>query len=406
MNRLSLATWFFVLLSVTALAEPPSEQPKQIPLDQIWGYNLPGTRDITGLPLPEDIEQLRLGRERNIEEVRRALTAKRPADHALSSFILPRSPDLHVLRIAGGQLESDSRLGAQSRARISNSYSTSNELTLVFFSHPTSNPVRLKNVERQGSKFTVNYQFEPPSTPEVNVHFALIPLGQLSAGEYQVEFEQTPNVQDSSKIVCQAFSFKVVEPPAAETKRFLIRPDTIYVYDMPQFGDVREFESPRTIHPGWQIKDTPLVYDIGRSLHRPFQENHSAGAAFVVEGYRKTALTNAHAVLTNKAERMTEVPSDTDLTLVFYSLTFGRYVWLDSVEQSKTEVVVDYRFVSHMTAEATNHFALIPLGTLSPGPVEVKIRQLPPKAVSGTHHGPVENAERIVSGSFTFEVVE
>jgi hypothetical protein len=62
--------------------------------------------------------------------------------------------------------------------------------------------------------------------PEATVHFALIPLGELEAGKYQVSFEQLPIEQEwldagfesvppsASELVCLSFAFEigVIEP--------------------------------------------------------------------------------------------------------------------------------------------------------------------------------------------------
>jgi hypothetical protein len=82
---------------------------------------------------------------------------------------------------------------------------------LVFFSHPSSYYARLRTVERDGNQFTVSYQFEPHLTPESTVHFALIPLGKLPAGEYRVVYRQLPI---DEKFAAQGF--QPVEPRAAE----------------------------------------------------------------------------------------------------------------------------------------------------------------------------------------------
>src|SRR3989304_8438408 len=98
MNRFSPIYGFIVIVlwAAAAAAETPNEQPKaeDIPLDQIWGYNLPGTRDIAGIPFPQQKEgvgqtytYLDQEREHNIEQIRLALAMKPTGEKALPGFV-------------------------------------------------------------------------------------------------------------------------------------------------------------------------------------------------------------------------------------------------------------------------------------------------------------------------------
>jgi hypothetical protein len=430
MNRFSLTCGFAiaVLWSAAAADDAPSEQSKDttIQLDQIWGYNLPGTRDISGMPLPEGDETygqqlatLRSEREQHIEDIRRALSTKSPTQRALPSFVYPRLTDFYALRAIASQVLRDAN-GRRRDQAVSNSFPAGEEFTLVFFSHPTSYYVRLKKVERQSNTFVVHYQFEPHTTPEATVHFALIPLSKLAAGEYHVDFRRVPEerkyldagfklVQDSSTVVCDPFSFKVFEPPVDEPRAkdaTLIPLDHFWAYDMPGTINVRELESKRQPGQPWEMRQSPLTMQILESLHQFPKANEKAGSAFVVLGTGKEALTNAHAIFTKQAEPQAVFPSGSKLSLVFYSFTFGRYVQVASVEQSKTLITVNYRFVSHATAIATTHFAIIPLGQVQDGEVQVKIRQLPPTSVHRQKVTFVSDPQRIVCDSFVFRVGE
>jgi len=55
-----------LLLVAFAAVESTCDEPQEIELDQIWGCDLPGTRDVAAIPLPEESEQLRKDRENNI----------------------------------------------------------------------------------------------------------------------------------------------------------------------------------------------------------------------------------------------------------------------------------------------------------------------------------------------------
>jgi len=390
MKRLSLVTWFFVLLSATAAAET-----KQIPLDQIWGYNLPETRDIAGIPLPVESEKggreyatLRSERERNIETVRRSLSQKPPAERSLPGFVYPRKPDFFTLRAVASQLLDESK--NQRRRPRTSSLLSGNEYTLVFFSHPTSYYVRLRGVERKDNTFVVKYQFEPHKSQEVTTHFALIPLGALKAGEYHVELKRIPErdidfqlVQDSSVIVCNSFSFKVLDPPvyadeATAEGASIIPLQDIWANRMPGTTPVQELEDLSGVESEKELFERSYVLQISRSLSRRLEEGEETRPVFVVAGDGREALEKAAGVFRGNIMPADEFSTDDNLTLVFHSLQSGWYIHLTSVGRTEHTFTIKYRPVSHMTFDVTTHFALIPLGRLTEGRNEVKVECLKP----------------------------
>lgn len=428
MNRFFLFCGIVVglLLNAVATAEPADEQPAQeIPLDQIWGFNLPGTRDIAGIPLPEGNEKveddaaLRKERERRIEDIRRALAAKQPTERSLPGFVYPRRPDFFTLRAVASQLLSDAN-GLNREGVIQRSFPRGDELTLIFFSHPASYYVRLRKVEQKGNTFLVHYQLEPHKSAEVTSHFALIPLGKLAAGEYTVDFHRIPEdrkyleagfdlVTDSSPIVCDTFSFTVFDPPVESPpaeNATLIPLDRIWAFDMPGTQNVRELESKRRPGHPWRVSESPDVARIAEILRESAGDKENAGTAFIVIGEGKEALRNVRHLMDGTAPRQAELPSGVELSLVFYSLSFGRYVHIKSVERLDRTITVKYRFLSHATTEATVHFAIIPVGKLPPDEFRVSMRQLPPKNINGATASYVPNPEKFVSSSFSFRIRE
>lgn len=422
MIRLSLFFGIAIALPLmsTVWAQTPREQSKtvEIPLDQIWGFTIPGTRDVASIPLPEDRRQYAIEREANIEEIQQSLLAKRPSEPAMPGFILPRITDFQLLRVAAGQLGMDARRGSASRVGSSTSFTPNNELSLIFFARSAGRSLQFNTVERRANKVTVRYQFVPDSASQDAVHFAFIPLGKLEAGEYNVEFAETSagSAENGAGAtsVCKAFSFTVREPTVAlpgadertadDTTKRLVRPDSIYTFRMPAFRDVLDLESERNPY-SQNLTDSPFVFGIYRALNRPFK-TQPAGPAFIVKGRGQSALLNAHAVLTGKAKGETELKLREPATIVFYSLTSGVYCWLDHVDYSDHEVIINYRFVSHMNAEATSHFALIPLPNCDSGETKVTVRQLSPRTLDGTLLRRSEDAGQIVSKSFVFRLIE
>ncbi|MCI0331660.1 MAG: hypothetical protein L0228_00365 [Planctomycetes bacterium] len=434
MHRSSLNIGFalVLLLCVRAFADESNEDRdvQIIPLDQIWGYNLPGTKDIAGIPLPEkpgfgqSLDFLRRQREHNIEQIRRALTAKHPTEQATPGFVLHRQPDFQTLLGASNRLRGLLHDHPKEVRVTGERYRAGEETTLVFFSHPLSYYMRLRNVERQDNEITVQYEFEPHTTPEVTVHFALIPLGKLPAGKYQVRFEQIPLAQkyrdigfepvepDAWMIVCRPFSFEIIDLPEADepAKGAVIPLDQIWSYQkMPGTRDAHELEP--------QLPDAGLMSDeefirrhqIQQILHslsfrnRP-KPGEKAGPAFVIIGTGKEALKNAADVFNKEKQPQQVLPADTDLTLVFYSYMCARYVRIASVGQSENVITVKYQIVAHGTQEMTTHFALIPIGKLPAGRVQVNVQQVESNDPFDQLIPPVRDPLRYVSDSFSFEV--
>ena len=405
----------FVLVGVSsAKAEPDAVT---IPLDQIWGYNLPGTRDIAGIPLPEpkgvhETDALfRVQRERNIERMRKSLASKPPTEGAVPAFVLPWQVDFYTLQRVASELSGTTRLGPPNRAPAIKTYAVDDELTLVFFTYSASYYVRLKEVQRSGSEIKVRYQFEPHASVETTVHFALIPLGKLPAGDYRVDFEQIPMDQKYSDagfalvphsavdLVSRPFSFEVWEPtepePLAEGAT-LIPLDAIWAWRTPGTKNVGELDADNT--------KTGSIYKILSALSKRPKEGEKAGPAFVVEGTGQDALKTAATVLIKTAEAPHRVAADTDLALVFYSYSCGQFVHIVSVEQSDKQIRILYQFVGHATTNMTRHFALIPIGRLPPGEVEVIIEQTASINERGDERPPLRGLERLVCDSFSFEV--
>ncbi|MBA3484769.1 MAG: hypothetical protein H0T51_23455 [Pirellulales bacterium] len=113
MGRGTVAALAAFLVGSTALAN-------EIPLDTIWAFDIPGTRDIAGIPLPEvdqrkhpgpDHESYRIQRSFCIESMRQQLTAKPSSVEAMQGFLIPRRVDLQTLQQASSRLQMNKKLG-------------------------------------------------------------------------------------------------------------------------------------------------------------------------------------------------------------------------------------------------------------------------------------------------------
>jgi hypothetical protein len=390
MKSSSLIGGLVLVVFLTSLA---TAQSATIPLDEIWGYNLPGTRDIRGIPFPEQqhgIGQtfafLNQQRDYNIEQIRLALAMKPPGEKASPGFVVSAQPDSRMLMAVYAHV--------RGKPNPFRNY-PEGEYTLVFFSHPLSYYARLREVKREGNEITVLYQFEPHTTPEATAHFAMIPLGKLTAGEYHVDYRQIPLDEkyremgfepvhpEAAEFISRDFSFTVAEPlkeqPPTEGAT-MIPLDQVWSNQMPRTRNVRELEPDSKIVTGEELRRKSLSVQIERLLVNRGMKREKAGSAFVVVGTDKEALENAHAVFVEQGEPKQSFSTADDLSLIFYSyMSGGHYVHLDSIEQTEGKLMVKYRFVFHLTGDATTHFAIIPLGKLPAGTFQVEIKQLPTK---------------------------
>jgi hypothetical protein len=192
-----------------------------------------------------------------------------------------------------------------------------------------------------------------------------------------------------------------------DTPKEPLKPETIPIDTLWGFN-IRDTKPIEQLKPDGKVRVKQIIDLL---VERP-KEGEKAGPAIVVEGKDRRALTNALIGRRWRAQYNIPPPNlmreNVDLSLFFYVYLGGRWVRIDRVEiendQSITRITLKYHFVSHMTADSTVHFALIPLGKLSAGAVKVRIEQLPAITdVKGTE-GKIRDETRIVCDSFAFGV--
>jgi hypothetical protein len=66
------------------------------------------------------------------------------------------------------------------------------DITLVFYSRLSGSYVHLRRVIRDGNVITLQYRFVAHGSREITTHFALVQLGKLPAGKYEVKTVQLP----------------------------------------------------------------------------------------------------------------------------------------------------------------------------------------------------------------------
>jgi hypothetical protein len=188
----------------------------------------------------------------------------------------------------------------------------------------------------------------------------------------------------------------------------------IWAYRMPGTRDVRDLEPDKfgphlsKLSSAEQIEltDKSLFSQIGSHLgfNKPGQ---SAAQSFAVAGTGADALREAAAVMSATKNPRTSMSTSSNVSVLFFSHSFGCYVHLVKVETQPGQIVISYRFVPHETKELTSHFALIPLGKLSPGEVKVDIKRVPiEKTFSDAGFKEPDSSwdSRVVAQSFRFKV--
>jgi len=210
--------WALVLLVACALAAPNEEaEIVTIPLDQIWAYDMPGTRDIRELEPKRDIRNLThreyiLGSFVNQIIV---LLSKVPkeGEKAGVAFVVVGTGEKALNNTHAVIVQNKMKQPERSMPR-------NVDLSLVFYSYATGWRVHISSVERSTTIITVKYQFIAQSIGHFGTsRFAIIPIGKLTQGTKQVKIEQVPPVDAEGqpakpfpnpiRFVCDSFSFLV-----------------------------------------------------------------------------------------------------------------------------------------------------------------------------------------------------
>ena len=196
---LVVALWF----CCAALADTPDTI--NIPLVEIWGYNLAGTRPIRELE-PETASIQALGH--SASEIRHFLATKPKGQiKARSGFVVPGSGS-EALRQAHAVLVGN---------KEPNVVAASDPVSLIFFSHQAGFSVELCGVTRNKNHVEIQYQLTPQKAGVLRASFAVIPLGTLPSGNFSVKPIQQLEGGEKGKllakwgdqVVCSPFSFDV-----------------------------------------------------------------------------------------------------------------------------------------------------------------------------------------------------
>ena len=193
----------------TTNSEQP-DKPVTIALKEIWAWQMPGTKDVRKL----EPEPQRLRHDSVAKQIRRVLSrGLRKGELAGPGFVVVGQGEQalkNVLRVLA------------SNRPPRETFSAGEELSVVFFAYSSSQYVHLKNVVKHHQRLELAYELVPHKTKEVTEHFAVVSLGKLNPGKYDVEVVRMPLAQKYAeagfkpapqeyvdRIVCQSFSFTV-----------------------------------------------------------------------------------------------------------------------------------------------------------------------------------------------------
>lgn len=206
-----------------------AEDAVEIPLSQVWAYEMPGTRDVRELEpevygdeaklLPSLIRGEKLDKS-TIQQIRRSLQIE-PTENQPG----PRKPGRAFAVIGTGEsalAEANSILSGQKKPR--SSFPADSKLSVVFYSFDAGSYVHLTSVRKLEKKLGIHFQFVPHFTSNSTSHFALIPIHDLPSGEIEVqiiqesmkdnhgtgkEMEANPDWQE--QVICKPFRFTIEE---------------------------------------------------------------------------------------------------------------------------------------------------------------------------------------------------
>jgi hypothetical protein len=221
-----VARMFVLLAFVLCCSINHAEEAVEISLNEIWAYEMPGTKDVRelepevygeltkSLPSEERAERLK---KSIIQSIRNSLELEPDIDKSASH----ESRKGFVVEGNGKKAlhETNAMLAGAKELRVT--FASGSNLVLVFYSLQMSVYVHLTSVTLDGNQIEIHFRFVPHYTDEMSSHFALIPLGKRSKGQYRVTIVEDAmkdykawgvgefNPKWREKYVCKDFEFTV-----------------------------------------------------------------------------------------------------------------------------------------------------------------------------------------------------
>jgi hypothetical protein len=379
-----------------------------IPINQIWGYWIPGTRgnligEILGFPAPW---------HRPLYYMGLPIPSGFPKHENMAPGFAVIGQGVDALAAAHNVLVN--------QEPISKVFSENADLSLVFFAREDSWGVVIECVARNGKEIDIVYHREPHRTPvSGGSQFALIPIGRLPAGEYKVRcrpgqmpkplsdlgFEDTYLHNATDWRICQPFQFRVTASAnpstAGQGSGFSrIEADQIWGYSMLNTRDVSILDSleTRLDEDGRRVGllREGIIATIRRALYRPpIEKRNRPGPGFVVAGTDLAAARAIQKVITGDQPPRNAFTEGEELSCMFFSHTLSGCLRLIEVIRHRNDIRVTYQFLPH-PSDADASFAIIPLGRLKAGDYAVKFSRRPTDAKLLVGPGEQDKDERAI----------
>lgn len=212
-----------MLLQKNTSAEDPKDEPKAktIPLDQIWAYRMPGTKEVLQLEPKQDAKNMT---EEEVQQYFRTSSIQQIL-HALASRPREKRDELAgpAFVVAGTGKEALKNAAAVFATKETkwpeDQLPANTDLSLVFYSYQSSQYLRIVSVDQTPRSVTVTYQPIRHRSMLLSNYFALIPLGKLPEGSVTVRIVGLPLIDeqnhhvtpwvDPHKRVCNGSTFGV-----------------------------------------------------------------------------------------------------------------------------------------------------------------------------------------------------
>lgn len=190
-----------ILAALSASFAVAEEKPTEIPLKSIWAHRMPGTRNINEL---DDGRAQKTLIGPLLKHIRKTWNN----DHgvAVQGEGLDALKHFYRIEVEGENIES---------------LPPNVPISIVFYTNLTDPYVQIRSVTRKGNQITIHYHFTPHRTAVSPQHIALIPLGKMTPGKYDVKIERLPlereyvdqGMREPSpeqvNFVCDSFSFLI-----------------------------------------------------------------------------------------------------------------------------------------------------------------------------------------------------
>lgn len=119
-------------------------------------------------------------------------------------------------------------------------------------------------------------------------------------------------------------------------------------------------------------------------------------SAFAVRGSGMVAVEDALDILSDRRMPRGYFKTEDEVSIIFYAEGRSHHVHLEGIERKGLKVLVQYKLVRHLDDSQTSfNYAVIPLGKLPEGSVEVEILEMPSEEAEGgsNRHPPASKEE-------------